>query len=120
MPGSPAIFWKIQLTRIEGGYKGALNYFTCIFFSSLHRALQQSMNELLQNWFCFVQTLNGKIPAVYHPPSEPDHAISLKKAVAAAFQANFEGTDEEDEIDPQSHHKSHYRLVPKFFCFLGR
>lgn len=75
------------------------------------RAIQQSLNELLQNWFCFVQTSSGKIPAVYHPTSEPDHAVSLKKAVAAAFQANFKGTDEEDEDDPQSRHKSHYMLV---------
>ena len=77
----------------------------------LHRLIQQSLNDQLQNWFCFVQTNNGKIPAVYHPPSEPDHVVGLKKAVAAAFQANFNGTDEEDEIDPQSHHISHYTLV---------
>lgn len=77
----------------------------------IYRAIQQSVNELLQNWFCFVQTTNGKIPAIYHPPSEPDDAVSLKKAVAAAFQANFEGTDEEEEIDPQSRHTSHYTLV---------
>ncbi len=35
----------------------------------------------------------------------------MKKAVASAFQANFRGTDEEDEEDPQSHHKSNYTLV---------
>jgi hypothetical protein len=66
------------------------------------------VNEQLGNWFCFVQSSDGKIPAVYHPESEPDHVISIKKSIAAAFQANFEGTDEVEEIDPQSRHKSHY------------
>jgi hypothetical protein len=37
--------------------------------------------------------------------------ISIKKSIAAAFQANFEGTDEVEEIDPQSRHKSHYTYV---------
>jgi hypothetical protein len=67
------------------------------------------VNTQLKKWFCFVQSSNGKIPAVYHPVSEPDHVTSLKKSIAAAFQANFEGTEEEEEIDPQSQHRSHYR-----------
>lgn len=57
-----------------------------------------------------MQSYNGKIPVVYHPDSEPDHVVSLKKSIAAAFQANFEGTEEEEETDPQSRHKSHYRF----------
>ena len=63
---------------------------------------------MLQNWFCFVQSSNGKVPAVFHSQSELDHVVSLKKAIAAAFQANFEGTEEEEETDPQSRHRSHY------------
>ena len=66
------------------------------------------MSKQLGKWFCFVQSYTGKIPAVYHPDSEPAHVISLKKSIAAAFQANFKGTEEEEEIDPQSQHKSHY------------
>jgi len=62
----------------------------------------------LENWFCFVQSSSGRIAAVYHPDLEPEYIVSLKKAIAAAFQANFKGTEEEDEIDPQSHHISHY------------
>ena len=76
--------------------------------SSPCRTIQQSIAEQLGNWFCFVQSRNGKIPAVYHQQSEPDHVVGLKKSIAAAFQANFEGTDEEEEVDPQSRHKSHY------------
>ena len=42
-------------------------------------------------------------------------AVNLKKSIAAAFQANFKGTEEEEEIDPQSTHISHYRwgVVPE-------
>ena len=77
-------------------------------FLFVHSVIRSSLNDQLGNWFCFIQTTSGKIPTVYHSPSEPDHAISLKKSIAAAFQANFEGTDEEDETDPQSIHTSHY------------
>ena len=70
--------------------------------------MQQNVAEQLGNWFCFVQSGSGKISAVYHSPSEPDHVISMKKSIAAAFQANFEGTEEEEEIDPQSKHTAHY------------
>jgi hypothetical protein len=66
------------------------------------------VNEQLGNWFCFVQSSDGKIPAVYHQQSEPDHVIGMKKSIAAAFQANLEGTEEVEEIDPQSRHISHY------------
>ena len=38
----------------------------------------------------------------------------FKKAIAAAFQANFKGTEEEEEIDPQSKHISHYRWGAKW------
>ena len=75
----------------------------------IHRTIQASLREQLENWFCFVQSESGKIPAVYHPPSETDHAVSFKKSIAAAFQANFRGTEEEEETDPQSRHMARYR-----------
>ena len=45
-------------------------------------------------------------------------AINLKKSIAAAFQANFKGTEEEEEIDPQSTH-SHLK-VPVCYYEDGR
>ena len=65
--------------------------------------------NLLDGWFYFVQTEDGKVLAVYHATGEKDFAINLKKSIAAAFQANFKGSKEEKEIDPQSVHISHYR-----------
>ena len=72
------------------------------------------MNRLLASWFCFVQTVEGKIAAVSYDNTDNLQAVNLqavnfKKAIAAAFQANFKGTEEEEEIDPQSTHISHYR-----------
>ena len=46
--------------------------------------------------------------AVYHSPSDNDQAVMFKKGIAAAFQANFRGTNEEEETDPGSSHTSHY------------
>ena len=80
-------------------------------YISTYRAIQQSISEQLGNWFCFVQSESGKISAVYHSSSEPDYVVNLKKSISAAFQANFERTEEEDEVDPQSQHKSHYRFI---------
>ena len=73
-----------------------------------HRGMQQSMTKLLSKWFCFVQNSHGKIAAVYHSTSENNKAITFKKGVAAAFQANFDETEEEEETDSESTHTSHY------------
>ena len=43
-------------------------------------------------------------------------SIDLKKSIAAAFQANFRGTEEEKESDPQSEHIAHYKYVPHSYC----
>ena len=59
--------------------------------------------------FCFVRTESGKIPAVYHPETDSVEVVNTKKSIAAAFQANFRGTELEPEEDPQSAHFSHYR-----------
>ena len=63
---------------------------------------------LLANWFCFVQTEDGKVVAVHHSSTESQNIVDFKRAIAAAFQANFKGTTEEMESDPQSTHMAHY------------
>ena len=67
------------------------------------------MDKLLVGWFCFVQTVEGKVVTVFHASTDDPQAVNLKKSITAAFQANFKGTEEEEEIDPQSTHISHYR-----------
>ena len=67
------------------------------------------LSELLSGWFCFVQTADGKVVAVQHASDDGESAVNLKKSIAASFQANFKGTEEEIESDPQSEHISHYR-----------
>ena len=69
------------------------------------------VDQLLSQWFCFIQTDDGKVVAVQHGSDEKQSAIDLKKSIAAAFQANFKGTDEENESDPQSEHIAHYKYV---------
>ena len=49
--------------------------------------------------------------AVQHSPSESQNTVDFKRAIAAAFQANFKGTTEEMESDPQSTHVAHYTYV---------
>ena len=51
-------------------------------------------------WFCFVQTGDGKVVAVQHSPRESQNTFDFKRAIAAAFQANFKGTSEETKSDP--------------------
>ena len=70
-----------------------------------------SADKLLSGWFCFVQTEEGKVVAIYHSKEDHPSAVNLKKSIAAAFQANFKGTDTEEEVDPQSIHISHYRYI---------
>ena len=66
-------------------------------------------NKNLVGWFCFVQTAEGKVVSVFHSRNENLEAVNFKKSIAAAFQANFKGTTQEEETDPQSKHISHYR-----------
>ena len=70
-----------------------------------------SADKLLSGWFCFVQTEEGKVVAIYHSKADHPSAVNLKKSIAAAFQANFKGTDTEEEVDLQSIHISHYRYM---------
>ena len=62
-------------------------------------------------WFKFVQTEDGSVPAVFHSREENAEILNIKKAIAAAFQANFEGTQAKMEADPQSVHLAEYRFV---------
>ena len=68
----------------------------------------RNFGMLLESWFCFVQTEDGKVVAVQHSPRDSEEIVDFKRAIAAAFQANFKGTSEETESDPQSTHTSHY------------
>ena len=68
-------------------------------------------DKLMSQWFCFVQTEDGKIVAVQHPSKENTEVVNFKKNIAAAFQANFKGTAEEVEEDTMSLHHSYYRFV---------
>lgn len=68
-------------------------------------------DKLLSKWFCFVQTEDGKVVAVQHPCQENAEVVNFKKNIAAAFQANFKGTTDEEEEDTMSLHHSHYRSV---------
>ena len=56
-----------------------------------------------------MQVRDGKIVVVHHAVGESEDAVDLKKSIAAAFQANFKGTEHEEEEDPQSDHIAHYR-----------
>ena len=57
------------------------------------------MEKCLSVDFCFVQTEDGKIMEVYHESSSNPSRVNIKKSIAAAFQANFKGTDKELEAD---------------------
>lgn len=68
------------------------------------------VKHYLSGWFCFVQSNDGQVVSIFHSRGEDMEAVNFKKGIAAAFQANFQGSDERIEIDPQSRHLSHYRL----------
>ena len=75
----------------------------------LNRYHKRILADKLSGWFCFVQTDDGKVVAVQHAPNDSDDTVNFKKAIAAAFQANFKQTPSEEETDIQSHHNAHYR-----------
>ena len=86
----------------------------CLDHRFIHAAIliliffNRNFGLLLAGWFCFIQTDDGKVVAVQHSPRESQNTVDFKRAIAAAFQANFKGTSEETESDPQSIHVSHY------------
>ena len=71
----------------------------------------EALNEYsqhMQNPFKFVQAADGSVPAVIHSKDEDPEVVNIKKAIASTFQANFEGSREKVESDPQSLHVSEY------------
>jgi len=77
----------------------------------LHKPPISPEDKLMSQWFCFVQTADGKVVAVEHPAKENVEVVNFKKGIAAAFQANFKGTTVEEEEDTSSLHRSSYRFV---------
>ena len=65
-----------------------------------------------------LEVSEGKVATVSYASTDDLQAINLKKSIAAAFQANFKGTEEEEDIDPQSTH-SHLK-VPVCYYEDGR
>ncbi len=65
-------------------------------------------DKMFAGWFCFVQTDDGKVVTIYHSKDDLPDIVNFKKGVASAFQDNFKHTEEEEEDDPQSKHRSHY------------
>ena len=65
-----------------------------------NRYQQRSVHQLLSGLFCFVQTSDGKIVAVHHASDEKNDAVDFKKSIASTLQANFKGTEQEEEDDP--------------------
>ena len=70
----------------------------------------------MSGWFKFVQTEDGSVPAVFHNNGDDPTALNFKKAISAAFQANFKGTSRKIEADPQSLHVAEYTYVVFSFC----
>lgn len=96
------------------GISGYVNIYNCSIFvtpSACYDSRREDTElvEELSGWFCFVQTDNGKIPVVFHPYNESQSIINFKKALVTGFQANFDGTNTVEEMDPESIHMSHYR-----------
>ena len=79
---------------------------------------EEDYNVLMHGWFHFIQTEDGSIPSIRHSQEEDREIVNTKKAVVSAFQANFLGTKEKEEVDPQSQHMAHYTLVlvKQVFC----
>jgi len=67
------------------------------------------MTNLSSGQFCFVQAENGHVVEIYYEEDSNPDGVNLKKSIGAAFQANFQNQEEEEEEDPQSLHVAHYR-----------
>ena len=71
-------------------------------------SIAQEFEARMAKWFRFVQTEDGSIPVTQYPHEEDPEIANIKKAIASALQANFEGTPEKEEADPQSLHQAKY------------
>ena len=64
----------------------------------------------LKGELCYVQTSDGKIVAIHHEKRDNYDGINIKRSIASAFQANFNGIKKDiKETDQGSIHTSHYR-----------
>ena len=72
---------------------------------------EEELKRSLSSEFFFVQTEDGSIPTTFYSREEEKEVVNIKKAIVSAFQANFEGTKEKEEADPQSLHKAKYRYT---------
>ena len=79
----------------------------CKYFSDYYYLMSE-----MKNWFCFIkETETGKVTSVSYPDGEEEDVVNFKKSIASAFQVNLRESVEEEEIDSQSHHISHYRYL---------
>jgi hypothetical protein len=69
-----------------------------------------NLATMLSTSIFFVQTEDGTIPSTFYLEAEDSELVNIKKAFIAAFQANFKGTKEKTEADPQSLHTAKYRF----------
>ena len=76
-----------------------------------HETVIRTFDDMMSGWFKFVQTEDGSVPAVFHNNGDDSGIINFKKAISAAFQANFKGTSRKIETDPQSLHVAEYTYV---------
>ena len=67
------------------------------------------LTKMFSGNFSFVRTDDGSIPATYFSREDNTDLVNSKKAIVAAFQANFKGTKVKQEADTQSLHKAEYR-----------
>ena len=94
-------------------WSGLIHELTWFFFSSCTHLSQEQrqalMTQLFSGQFCFVQAENGRVVEISYEEDSHPEGVNLKKSIAAAFQANFQNQEEEEEEDPQSLHVAHYR-----------
>ena len=74
----------------------------------------QNFDDMMSGWFKFVQTEDGSVPAIFHDSEDDLASINFKRGISAAFQANFKGTNQKVETDPQSLHVAKYTYVGTF------
>ena len=70
----------------------------------------KDLSSQLSFSFRFIQTEDGTIHSVLYSREDEAQMVNVKKAIVSAFQANFKGTREKQEADPQSLHTAKYRL----------
>ena len=77
-----------------------------------------NLATMLSTSIFFVQTEDGTIPSTFYLEAEDSELVNIKKAFIAAFQANFKGTKEKTEADPQSLHTAKYRfaVIGQWWC----